>query len=160
MTLANVGRLDPYKSFNFKVKWDGQYVAAVSKISALKRSTEVIKHREGGDQNRTEKLPGMTVFEPIILERGIVADNAFEEWANKVLEIGRSGRGADFRKDIVIDVLDDTGKRVLSYKVFRCWVSEYQALPDLNASGNVVGIEHIRLENEGWERDHSVEDAQ
>jgi len=29
----------------------------------------------------------------------------------------------DFRKDIIIDMFNEAGQLVLSYKVFRCWVS-------------------------------------
>ena len=151
-------RFDPYKNFEFKVKWDGRYVAGISKVSALKRSTEVVTHREGGDPSSTHKEPGRTDYEAITLERGLTQDNAFEQWANQAMEAGTnsSGPASDFRKDIVIDIFDEKGKRVLSYKVFRCWISEYQALPDLDASANTVLIQHIKLENEGWERDVTV----
>jgi phage tail-like protein len=157
---VNAGRVDPYKNFKFRVKWDGKYVAGVSKVSALKRSTEVVQHREGGDPSTFHLSPGASKFEPITLERGVTHDPAFEQWANKVLNLG-GGAGAemslkDFRKDIVIEIHNEAGQIVLAYKVFRCWVSEYQALPDLDAGSNAVILEHIRLENEGWERDASI----
>ena len=157
---VNPTRFDPYKNFKFRVKWDGQFVAGVSKISALKRTTEVIEHREGGDPSTSRKSPGRTQFDAIMLERGITQDHAFEQWANKVWTLG-AGLGSevslqDFRKDIVIDVYNEAGQLVLAYKVFRCWVSEYQALPDLDANADAVAIEHIKLENEGWERDTSI----
>jgi len=155
---VNPTRFDPYKNFKFRVKWDGQYVAGVSKISALKRATEVIEHREGGDPSTNRKSPGRTVFESITLERGLTYDHAFEQWANLVWKLGASPETAlaDFRKDILIDVFNEAGQRIFSYKVYRCWVSEYQALPDLDANADAVAIEHIKLENEGWERDTSV----
>jgi phage tail-like protein len=154
---ARPKRLDPYKNFRFRIKWDGSYVAGISKMTALKRSTEVLNLREGGEPNSTRKEPGRTDFEPITLERGVTHDNAFEEWANQVMQSGPgSATPASFRKDIVIDLFDERGKKFLSYKVFRCWVSEYQALPDLDATANIVLIQHIRLENEGWERDLTV----
>jgi phage tail-like protein len=157
---VNPTRFDPYKNFKFRVKWDGQYVAGVSKVSALRRTTEVIEHREGGDPSTSRKSPGRTQYESIILERGVTHDPAFEQWAAKVWNFG-AGLGAevslrDFRKDIVIEVYNEAGQLVLAYKVFRCWVSEYQALPDLDANADAVMIEHIKLENEGWERDTSV----
>ena len=155
---VNPTRLDPYKNFKFRVKWDGQYVAGVSKISALKRATEVIEHREGGDPSSSRKSPGRTQFEPITLERGLTYDHAFEEWANLVWKLGANPESAlaAFRKDIFIDVINEAGQKIFSYKVFRCWVSEYQALPDLDANAAAVAIELIKLENEGWERDTSV----
>jgi len=155
---VNPTRLDPYKNFKFRVKWDGQYVAGVSKITALRRATEVIEHREGGDPSTNRKSPGRTMFEPIILERGLTYDHAFEQWANLVWKLGANPESAlaDFRKDIIIDVYNEAGQRIFSYKVYRCWVSEYQGLPDLDANANAVAIEHIKLENEGWERDISV----
>jgi phage tail-like protein len=161
---VNAARVDPYKNFKFRVKWDGKYVAGVSKISALKRSTEVVQHREGGDPSTSHKSPGSSHFESITLERGITHDTAFEQWAAKVLNFG-GGAGAemslkDFRKDIVIELHNEAGQTVLAYKVYRCWVSEYQALPDLDAGANAIMIEHIRLENEGWERDTSVAEPQ
>jgi phage tail-like protein len=157
---VNAGRLDPYKNFKFRVKWDGRYVAGVSKVGALKRSTELVEHREGGNPSTSNKSPGRTKFEAITLERGVTHDTEFERWANKVWNFG-SGLGAetslkDFRKDITIDVYNEAGQKVLAYNIFRCWVSEYQALPDLDANANAVAIQTIKLENEGWERDVDV----
>lgn len=157
---VNVNRFDPYKNFKFRVKWDGRYVAGISKMSGLKRTTEVVLHREGGDPSSTRKSPGLTSFAPITLNRGITHDTAFEQWANKVWHFG-SGSGSesslkDFRKDLIIEVYNEAGQLVIAYKVYRCWVSEYAALPDLDASANAVAIEHITIENEGWERDTSV----
>lgn len=157
---VNTHRFDPYKNFKFRVKWDGRYVAGVSKISALKRTTEVVTHREGGDPSSSRKSPGRTEFEAITLERGVTHDPEFERWANKVWNYG-SGLGAevslkDFRKDIIIEVYNEAGQLVLAYKVYRCWVSEFQSLPDLDANANAVAIQTLKLENEGWERDYEV----
>ncbi|WP_112310799.1 phage tail protein [Pseudogemmobacter bohemicus] len=156
----NARRLDPYKNFKFRVKWDGRYVAGISKVSLLKRTTEVIKHRAGGDPSTSYKSPGRTEYDAITLERGVTHDGDFEKWANKVWNFG-SGLGgevslADFRKDIIIDLLNEAGQVVLSYSIYRCWVSEYQALPDLDANANAVAIAKLKLENEGWERDYAV----
>jgi phage tail-like protein len=157
---VNAQRFDPYKNFKFRVKWDGRYVAGISKVSALKRSTEVVEHREGGDPSSSRKSPGRTKFEAITLDRGVTHDTEFEKWANKVWNFG-SGLGAevslkDFRKDLIIEVYNEAGQLALAYKVFRCWVSEFQSLPDLDANANAVAIQHIKLENEGWERDLDV----
>ena len=157
---VNATRFDPYKNFKFRVKWDGRYVAGISKVGALKRSTEPVEHREGGDPSTTRKSPGRTKFEAITLERGVTHDVEFEKWANKVWNFG-AGAGvevslADFRKDLIIEVYNEAGQLALAYKVFRCWVSEYQALPDLDANANAVAIQTIKLENEGWERDYDV----
>ncbi len=161
---VNAQRFDPYKNFKFRVRWDGKYVAGVSKVSMLKRTTEVVKHREGGDPSSSRKSPGRTEYEAITLDRGVTHDVEFEQWANKVWNYG-AGLGmevslADFRKDIIIDVYNEAGQVVISYKVYRCWVSEYQSLPDLDANANAVAIQHIKLENEGWERDTSVVEPQ
>ncbi|RST50121.1 phage tail protein [Variovorax sp. MHTC-1] len=157
---VNATRFDPYKNFKFRVKWDGRYVAGISKVGALKRSTEPVEHREGGDPSSTRKSPGRTKFEAITLERGVTHDAEFERWANKVWNFG-SGLGAEvslasFRKDLIIEVYNEAGQLAIAYKVFRCWVSEYQALPDLDANANAVAIQTLKLENEGWERDYDV----
>jgi len=157
---VNAQRFDPYKNFKFRVKWDGRFVAGISKVSALKRSTDLVEHREGGDPSSTRKSPGRTKFEAITLDRGVTHDTEFEKWANKVWNFG-SGLGAevslkDFRKDLIIEVYNESGQLVLAYKVFRAWVSEFQALPDLDANANAIAIQHIKLENEGWERDYDV----
>jgi phage tail-like protein len=156
----NAERFDPYKNFKFRVKWDGRYVAGVSKVGALKRTTEVVEHREGGDPSSVRKSPGQAKYEPITLERGATHDIEFEKWANKIWNYG-AGLGAevslkDFRKDIIIDVFNEAGQKVISYKVYRCWVSEFQALPELDASANAVAIQTLTLQNEGWERDYDV----
>ena len=157
---VNPNRFDPYKNFKFRVRWDGRYVAGVSKVSALKRSTELVEHRDGGNPSTTNKSPGRTKYEAVTLERGVTHDTEFEKWANKVWNFG-SGLGSetslkDFRKDIAIEVYNEAGQKVLAYNVFRCWVSEYQALPDLDANANAVAIQTLKLENEGWERDYDV----
>jgi phage tail-like protein len=161
---VNAQRFDPYKNFKFRVKWDGRYVAGVSKVGALKRSTEVVEHREGGDPSSSRKSPGRTKYEPITLERGVTHDQEFERWANKVWNFG-SGLGAevslkDFRKDIIIEVYNEAGQLALAYKIYRCWVSEFQAMPDLDANANAVAIQSLKLENEGWERDYEVSEPQ
>jgi phage tail-like protein len=157
---VNAQRFDPYKNFKFRVKWDGRYVAGISKVGALKRTTDVVEHREGGDPSTSRKSPGRNKFEAITLERGVTNDTDFEAWAHKVWNFG-AGLGsevslASFRKDLLIDVYNEAGQLALSYKVYRAWVSEFQALPDLDANANAVAIQHIKLENEGWERDTSV----
>lgn len=157
---VNANRFDPYKNFKFRVRWDGRYVAGISKVGSLKRSTEVVEHREGGDPSTSRKSPGRSKYEAITLERGVTHDVEFERWANKIWNFGE-GLGsevslADFRKDIAIDVYNEAGQLAFTYRVFRCWVSEYQALPDLDANANAVAIETIKLENEGWERDYDV----
>ena len=158
---VNASRLDPYKNFKFRVKWDGRYIAGVSKISALKRSTEVVSHREGSDPSTNHKSPGQTNFEPITLERGVTHDLEFEHWANKVWDrAGRETSLADFRKDITIELYNEAGQLVIAYRVHRCWPSEYQALPDLQADGNAVAIQILVLQNEGWERDTAVVEPQ
>lgn len=163
---VNSQRFDPYKNFKFRVSFGTGYVVGVSKVSALKRTTEVVKHREGGDESSSRKSPGRTEYEAITLERGVTHDTEFEKWANKVWDYSNAQAApdqrtqevslADFRKNITIDVFNEAGQKVLSYKVYRCWVSEYQSLPDLDANANAVAIQHIKLENEGWERDETV----
>jgi phage tail-like protein len=161
---VNPRRFDPYKNFKFRVKWDGRYVAGISKVSALKRTTEVVKHREGGDPSSSRKSPGRTEFDALTLERGVTHDLEFEKWANKVWNFG-AGLGsevslADFRKDIILEIYNEAGQLALAYKIFRCWVSEWQATADLDGNANVVLIQHIKLENEGWERDAAVPEPQ
>jgi phage tail-like protein len=157
---VNTTRLDPYKNFKFQVKWDGRYVAGISKVSGLKRTTEVVKHRVGGDPSTSHKSPGRTEFDPITLERGVTHDPEFEAWANRVWNFG-AGLGSEvslknFRKDIILELYNEAGQPVISYKIYRCWVSEYHPLPDLDANANAVAIQMIKLENEGWERDTAV----
>lgn len=157
---VNAQRFDPYKNFKFRVKWDGRYVAGISKVSGLKRTTEVVKHREGGDPSQSRKSPGRTDFDAVTLERGVTHDTEFEKWANKVWNF-QGGAGAevslkDFRKDIILEMYNEAGQLALAYKVYRCWVSEYQPLPDLDANANAVAIQRLKLENEGWERDYDV----
>ena len=157
---VNTERFDPYKNFKFRVKWDGRYVAGVSKVGALKRTTEAVEHREGGDPSTVRKSPGQTKFEPIALERGVTHDPEFERWANKVWNYN-SGLGSevslkDFRKDIIIEMYNEAGQLAIAYKVYRCWASEFQAQPELDASANAVAIQTLTLQNEGWERDYEV----
>ena len=157
---VNASRFDPYKNFKFRVKWDGKYVAGISKVGALKKTTEVVKHRAGGDPSSSRKSPGRTEYEAIVLSRGVTHDVDFEQWANKIWNYG-SGLGsetslADFRKDVIIEMYNEAGQLVIAYKAYRCWVSEFEALRELDANANAVAIQTIKLENEGWERDYDV----
>ena len=157
----NPDRFDPYKTFMFRVRTeDGNYVAGINKVGGFKRTTEVVKHREGGDPSSSRKSPGQTEYEAVTLERGVTHDVEFEQWANKVWNYG-SGLGAqlslkDFRRNLIIEVYNEAGQLALAYKLYRCWPSEYQALPELDASTSAVAIQTIKLENEGWERDYDV----
>ena len=161
---VNTERYDPYKNYKFRVKWDGRYVAGISKVGALKRTTEVVEHREGGDPSTVRNSPGQTKYEAIMLERGVTHDTEFEKWANKIWNYG-SGLGAevslkDFRKDIIIEMMNEAGQVAIAYKVYRCWVSEFTALPELDASANAIAIQSIQLQHEGWERDYDVVEPQ
>lgn len=155
---VNTDRFDPYKNFKFRVKWDGKYVAGVSKVSALKRTTEIVEHRQGGDPSTSRKSPGLTKYEPITLERGVTHDPEFENWANLVFHTDGDSAVSlkNFRKDIIIELFNLSGQKVKAYKVYRCWVSEYQALPELDANANAVAIEMMVIQNEGLERDLDV----
>lgn len=155
---VNAHRFDPYRNFKFRVKWDALYVAGLSKCGALKKSVEVVDWRVGGDPSHGRKLPGAIKFEPITLEAGVTHDFVFEQWAALVNDFSGDPVMSlkNFRKDIVIDVFNLKNIKVLSYKVYRCWVSEFQALPELDASANAVMIQTLTLQNEGWERDAEV----
>lgn len=156
-------RFDPYKNFKFRLKLpNGQYVAGISKVSSLKRTTEVVKHREGGDPSSSRKSPGRTEYDAITLERGVTHDKDFEQWANKIWQYG-AGLGQevslkDFRKDLILEVYNEAGQLAIAYHIYRCWVSEFQALPDLDANANAVAIQHIKLEHEGWMRDDETKE--
>lgn len=155
---VNTHRFDPYRNFKFRVRWDNEYVAGLNKCSALRRTTESVDWRDGGDPSHSRKLPGKTSYEAITLEQGVTHDTRFEEWANLVNNFAGDAAMSlkGFRKNLTIEVFNLQGRPVMAYNVYRCWVSEYQALPELDASGNAVMIRTIKLENEGWERDLAV----
>ncbi|MCW3476058.1 phage tail protein [Limobrevibacterium gyesilva] len=155
---VNTTRIDPYKNFKFRVVVDGQPVAGVSKVSGLKRTTEVVTHRDGGDLSTKRHSPGVTSFEPVTLERGITYDLTFESWATLVYSVeGDAGVSLkNFRKDIAIELYNLQGVKVKAWKVYRCWVSEFTAVPELDANGNAIAFESIIIQNEGFERDIAV----
>jgi phage tail-like protein len=155
---ANPQRLDPYKNFKFRLKWDNKYVAGINKVTVgLNPMTEVVKHRAGGDPSTSHKAPGRSKYEAVTLERGLTQDTEFHNWANSVQNSGGS-LGSEvslkaFRKDVILEIYNEAGQLTIAYKIYRCWVSEYQALPNLDGNANAIAIQHIKLENEGWERD-------
>jgi len=166
-------RHDPYRNFKFRVKWDGRYVAGITKVSALERTTDVIGHRAGGDPSTPRRRPGRSSYQAITLERGVTHDVAFEQWASKVWDYHNStsddqqeGAGnkdvslKDFRKDLILEIYNEAGQKVLAYKIYRCWPSEFVALPEKDANGNAVAIQSLVIENEGWKRDTSVAEPQ
>ena len=153
--VVNANRVDPYKNFKFRVSWDGKMVLGVSKVSALKRTTEVVKHRSGGENSYDHKSPGRTAYEAVTMERGVTHDTEFEKWANRVHTFDGDPAMdlAGYKKDLTLEVMNEKGQVALRYFMFRCWVSEFQALPDLDANANAVAIEHLKIELEGWQRD-------
>ena len=154
----NPHRFDPYKNFKFRVSWDGKTVLGVSKVSALKRTTEVVKHREGGENSTDHKSPGRTTYDSVTMERGITHDPEFEKWANLVHPY--AGDAAmdlvNYKKELTLEMMNEKGHVVYRYFLHRCWVSEFTALPELNANANAVAIESLKIELEGWERDVST----
>jgi len=149
---------DPYKNFKFKLKWDGKYVAGLSKASGLTRTIETVDFREGGDPCSRRHMPGQSNFEAITLERGLTHDTKFEQWCEKAEDLQKSHSKTNiapksFRKDIILDVYNEAGQVVLAYNIYRCWVSEFIALTDLGTGNNAVVIESLVLQNEGWDRD-------
>ncbi len=151
-------RFDPYRTFRFRVKWDGQYVAGLSKMGALKRTTEMIEFREAGENITSRKLPGKSSYQAVTLEAGVTYDTTFEDWANLVNDFASHSITSlrDFRKNVIVEVFNEAGQKALSYNLYRAWVSEYQALPDLDAGANAVAITTIKLEYEWFERDRDV----
>ena len=152
---VNATRFDPYKNFKFRVKWDGKFVAGVSKMTALKRTTEVVRHRSGNDNSHDSPSPGRTTYEAVTLERGITHDVEFERWANMVHPY--AGDAAmdlvNYKQELTLEVMDEKGLVALRYFLHRCWVSEFSATPDLDANANATAVEIVKLELEGWERD-------
>lgn len=156
---VNAHRYDPYRTFKFQVLIDGRPVAGLQKMGALKKTTEQVKWRSAGDPSHQRNIPGGTSYEAVALEQGLTHDPVFEEWANMVNNIEGDGGVSllNYRKDIVINVLNLQGQVAISYKLFRAWVSEYQALPEFDANSmNTVGIQTLTLQHEGWERDLAV----
>ena len=166
---VNTTRYDPYKTFRFRVKWDGRHVAGISKVSALTQTSQVVTHRDSGDPGVPRRSPGQMEFQAITLERGVTHDAEFLQWANKVWDYTNSthlpasadqmASLTDFRRDIVLELYNEAEQRVMAYNVYRCWSSEFTALPEMDAAGNAVAIQMLRLENEGWERDTTVSES-
>jgi phage tail-like protein len=154
----STNRFDPYRTFRFKVKWDGQYVAGLSRMTALRRTTEMVEWREAGENITSRKLPGKTSYQPVTLEAGVTYDSAFEDWANLVNDFASHSITSlgEFRKNITVDVFNEAGVLALSYRLWRAWVSEYQALPDLDAGANAVAITTVQLQFEWFDRDVAV----
>jgi phage tail-like protein len=158
---ASTNRFDPYRNFRFKVKWDGQYVAGLTKMGALRRTTEMVEFREAGENITSRKLPGKTSYQAVTMEAGVTYDTSFEDWANLVNDFASHSVTSlgSFRKNVTVDVFNEAGQKVISYNLYRAWISEYQALPDLDAGANAVAITTIKIEYEWFERDPSVSEA-
>ncbi len=157
---ANAHRYDPYRTFKFQVVIAGQVVAGLSKMGALKRTTEAVKWRSAGDPSYQRIMPGGSSFEAVSLEQGLTHDTGFEQWANSVNNVQDGDAGMsllNYRRDVVINVLNLQGTPAISYQLRRAWVSEFQALPEFDANNmNTVGIQMITLQHEGFVRDQAV----
>ncbi len=158
--VKNAHRYDPYKNFKFRIIWDGKPVLGVSKVGALKRTTEVVKHRSGGDNSSDHKSPGRTTYDGLTLERGITHDREFEKWANMVHSYAGDASMdlVNYKKELTLEVLNEKGHVAFRYFLHGCWVSEFTTVPDLDANANAVAIEHLKIELEGWERDEDTKE--
>ena len=158
--VKNAKRVDPYKNFKFRLLWDNKPVMGISKVGALKRTTEVVKHRDGGDNSTDHKSPGRTSYDAITVERGITHDPEFEAWANKVHPYsGDTAMDlAAYKKNLTLEMMNEKGHVVYRYFLYDCWVSEYTAIPELNANANAVAIESLKIEIEGWDRDKDTKE--
>ena len=158
--VKNAKRVDPYKNFKFRILWDNKPVMGVSKVGSLKRTTEVVKHRDGGDNSTDHKSPGRTSYDAISVERGITHDPEFEAWANKVHPYsGDTAMDlAAYKKNLTLEMMNEKGHVVYRYFLYDCWVSEYTAIPELNANANAVAIESLKIELEGWDRDRDTKE--
>jgi phage tail-like protein len=158
----STNRFDPYRTFRFKVKWDGQYVAGLTKMGALTRTLESVDFYEAGENLIPRKLPGKGTFGNVTLEAGVTYDTAFQDWANQCFDFASHSITSlgEFRKNITVDVFNEAGQKALSYNLYRCWVTEYRALPDLDSSANTVAITTITLAVESWQRDEDVVEPQ
>lgn len=157
---VNSERLDPYENFEFRIRWHGQYVAGFSGCSMLERTTEVITYLGGRDPGTSHRSPGRTEYDAITLERGVTHDTAFGDWARNVWSRGADRESfaspVELRDDIILDIFGETGQKAISYKIHRCWSSEYRAVPDFGNNANAVAIQHLKLKCEGWEQDLPV----
>lgn len=153
--IVNAHRFDPYKNYKFRVVWDGRTVLGVSKMGALKRTTEVVKHRSGGENSTDHKSPARTTYDAVTMERGITHDAEFENWANLIHPYSgdTSMDLVHYKKELTLEVMNEKGHVAKRYFLHNCWVSEFTAVPDLDANANAVAIEHLKVELEGWERD-------
>jgi phage tail-like protein len=153
-------RVDPYRNFRFRVTLDGVVVPGITRISALRRSAQVLEHRDGADPDTVQRLPGRMEYDPITLERGVTRDTTFEDWANQIRQLSAGGgqgtAAAAYRKNIRIEVLNQAGQPVIAYDVYRCWPASYRPLPDLEAGESARLIEAITLVHDGWVRDLTV----
>ena len=158
--VKNAKRVDPYKNFKFRILWDDKPVMGVSKVGSLKRTTEVVKHRDGGDNSTDHKSPGRTTYDAITVERGLTHDPEFEAWANKVHPYsGDTAMDlAAYKKNLTLEMMNEKGHVVYRYFLYDCWVSEYTAIPELNANANAVAIESLKIELEGWDRDRDTKE--
>jgi phage tail-like protein len=155
---VNAHRIDPYKNFRFRVTWDGRTVAALSKMSAVKKMTEAIEWRAAADGGIVRKLPGRTKFEPITFEAGLTHDRQFLDWANQVNN--PAGEAANsllqYRKTVRVEVLNMQGNPAMAFNLIRAWASEFQALPELDANANAVAIQSLKIEYENFILDDAV----
>jgi phage tail-like protein len=158
--VKNAHRIDPYKNYKFRIKWDGKTVLGVSKVGALKRTTQVVPYRSGGENSSDHKTPGRTAYDGLTLERGVTHDPEFEAWADKVHPYAGDAAMdlANYKKELVLEVLNEKGHVALRYFLHDCWVSEFTAVPALDANANAVAVEMVKIEMNGWERDKGTQE--
>lgn len=158
--MARASQFDPYRTFKFRVRFGNTTVAGISKVSMLTRTVTPNELKEGGDMFGPRQNPSAVHYEDVTLEKGLTASNEFEDWANAVVQLQVDpGSVSGFKRTVYIDVFDLNGnpldgksQPITSYKLNKCWITKYSALPELDAGSGGVGIQSVTLRHEGWER--------
>lgn len=143
-----VKRADPYVGFNFEVivkgvSDDGTAVrGSFSEVSGLDAEVKPIDYRNGSEDIRVRKLPGLKSFTPIKLVRGITGDTEFWGW------IVEGMNGLVHRTDVSIVLLDENRNEVMRWNLVRAWPSKWTG-PGLKAKDSEIAMETVEICHEG-----------
>jgi phage tail-like protein len=138
-----MNRKDPFLSFQFKVEFGQQIVAAFSEVNGLEFETEVQTFREGGVNLYEQQLAGPLKFpQRLVLKKGITDSDDLWSWHQRV------SQGKIERKDVSILLLDSTGE-VQKRWDFNLALPVKWTGPQFRAAGHEVAVETLELVHKG-----------
>jgi phage tail-like protein len=140
--MASSARVDPYRTFNFRVEISGTTTASFRECSGLSTDGDAVEYREGTDPNTLRKLPGLRKYANVTLKRGYTQNLELWTW------YGNITNGIPDRRTVSIILMNEAHADVLRWELDFAWINKLEGA-SFNAAASEVAIESLEIVHEG-----------